>query len=199
MSLPMTSASKSIDELHLMVQALQVEIAKFTEANAGLPNSVSAEAIPQKIDLVGVGRKILEVLETVKKTFEPLDRRCRASLCNTMMQRLINGEDDPSLSSHRYIVRPKVDMGWRIPEFKTNPTAFRAMHEYFGTNPAYIDQGKVLTEEGETPTEVIKTDWKGVQRHLQGLVAQGLPLPGWVDQSSSWTNNDVKLSSRHRG
>lgn len=177
----------SFNQLRDLAETLLIEVSKTVDTHKDMhAGHVSDESM---IEAVGLMHDIRDKVEGAMKAMKPLETRVRTVLCLKMIQ-----EEMSSMRGWNYTVMPKFSAQYRLPEFKTAPDRFRAMHEYFGTPLNHVDQGKINDPvHGEISSERLKIDWKGVQEHLNVLIAEGKPLPDWVDQSSYWTVADVTI------
>lgn len=188
----MTTPTLSFEELHQLADRLLIEVNKIVATHGDLAINGSDDA---RINAIGLFDAVQQKVGAATKVLKPLETRLRAAMCT----RMIAG-DVSLMRTERYTISPNFKAAFRLPEYKTAPDRFRAMHEYFGTPLEHVDRGKIIDpDHGELTSEVLKIDWKGVQQHLNLLQAQGKPLPEWVDQSGVWTVADVRLTKRSKG
>jgi len=72
------------------------------------------------------------------------------------------------------------------PHFDKDPVAYNLIMDWLNIPEDLRDHGKILYEEGEFETEIVKINWPGFQDYLSRITEMGYPLPPGIVEASTW-------------
>lgn len=88
---------------------------------------------------------------------------------------------------------PSVKLYCKLPTLDKSPEKYNLLMDYLGVAQDVRDQGKLLTQEGEFKTEVLKLDFNGFADWITRAQLGGYALPPGIDEKDIWRKPALKV------
>lgn len=174
-----TAAKESHEKVYRLTQALQQMFARAdneTRANIGF-----------------ACREAYKFADDSRKLIEGAGDLAERMTCLDYLQTSIDGEP---IRTEYVTATPDMKVSASVPTIEKNPIGYQKLMDYLGIDPVLRDKGKVLTEEGEEETEVIKVNWNGFTSLLSRLQQAGYPMPDGIDPSATYTTYRLRYRKK---
>lgn len=191
--IPAESKFERAREVYAMMVAVHHEcflaLRTIQQGQANLPLS-------ELVDIQFALRESSKLADDLRKEFDATIKVQAAITCvNWAMDASSGGE---SIKGTHANGSPDIQTRVKVPTLEKEPEQYYQLMDWLGIPKDLQDQGKILAQEGEFSTEVVKVHYPGLQDMINRMQYAGYILPEFLTtaKSATWNEHIVRVTKK---
>lgn len=155
---------------------------------------IPSESVKELTDAAYAYREMEKYIDDIRKEVKATRERCEKTAALIHLRDL--GVTSDKIETEYCSARINTRQMSSIPTFERKPEEYNKLMDFLGVDHNLRDQGKILTDQGEIETEVVKVNWQGFTDLLTRLAANGFPLPDGIDTKATFIEYSLHIRKR---